>query len=219
MKSLFTASKAKCFILATCFLGVIFAANAQSTFNIETASATPETTSEYSWDGTVLTVLDGANITITGTVNNGRRVVVASGATADVTFNDLSITQETPSPFDMAGATVNLHLDGTNTLNGGTSSSNGDAALHCSEGSTLVIDGTGSLTASNSYYGAAIGGSVNENAGTITINSGTIMASCDQYAAAIGGGRVGNGGNITINGGTVTATNISMNAIGGGVLG
>jgi len=118
--------------------------------------------------------------------------------------------------FDMSGATVNLYLEGVNTLQSGK----GCAGLQCPEGGTLVIwDGpassTGSLSATGgnslteNNNGAGIGGGFDQNGGNITVQSGIIEAIGCYHSAGIGGGLAGSnggaGGTVTINGGTVTA--------------
>ena len=84
-------------IFALCFLSFAsqkMQAQTTATFNIqdEIWSSGSDIGNGCIWDGTVLTVNNGANIEITGTVTSGRRIVIASGATANVTLNDVSIT-------------------------------------------------------------------------------------------------------------------------------
>ena len=60
-------------ITATLF-AITATAHAQATFNLETGTGTG---TGWIWNDPVLTVNDGANITITGAVSNGRRIDVA----------------------------------------------------------------------------------------------------------------------------------------------
>jgi uncharacterized repeat protein (TIGR02543 family) len=175
---------------------------------------TPEDASGAGWTynsaSGVYTILDGAEVTVTGATTE-RRIVVASGAAAALTLQDASIdvSGHAACAFDTAGAVVNLILAGDNKLKGGEEA----AALHTPQGATLTITGSGSLDVSGGKGGAGIGGGKDENGGVITINGGVIDAtgggaSTDYYrgGAGIGGGKGGSGGNITITGGTVTAS-------------
>ena len=214
-----------------------FIANAQSTFNLVNATWSNGTDASNlcTWDGTVLTVNNGASIIISGTVSNQRRIVIASNANVSITFNGVSITglDTDQSPLLLnSGATLDLKIEGVNTLTAGYNS----AGIQSPQGTKLTINGTGSLAAKGGNRGAGIGGGDGgyvggESGGDITINGGTIVATSDGGGAGIGGasggigiggvggggGAGGAGGHITINGGTVTATSKSSGAgIGGG---
>ena len=67
---------------------------ATSDFNLQTRTGNPGAPAEYAWDGKekVLTVKDGANITVTGAVTDGSHIEVATGAKATITFEDVSIS-------------------------------------------------------------------------------------------------------------------------------
>ena len=130
----------------------------------------------------------------------------------------------------MPGGTMNLTLDGNNTI---TANSN-LAGIYVPVDATLVIteESTGSLTVSGSD-GAGIGGAWyaptgktgNFDCGTVVINGGTIAATGSGVCAGIGGAydddnqTGGNGGTVTINGGTVTATGGVSNVFGGAGIG
>lgn len=158
-------------------------------------------------------------------------IVVSSGATANITLNNVNIdisAKNYTCAFDMAGATVNLTLSGENTLKSGI----GMAGLRVPVGASLTIteQSTGSLEAtainSNGHNpGAGIGGSHAESCGTVTINGGTVTATggadAGRGGAGIGGSCDSNGaesgGTVTITGGTVTAKGGARSAgIGGG---
>jgi hypothetical protein len=201
---------------------VVLTAKAQSTFNLETGSGNGNS-SNYSWNGTVLTVNDGADITITGTVNNGRRIDVAANATVTVTINNLNIDGlYMVSAFLLhGGANVTLLLSGTNNLN----SSSRSAGIEAPGGTTLTIDSKlasgstdGSLTAIGNSA-AGIGGGFLSPSGDITIMGGTITANSFNGGAGIGGGLGAAGGNITIIGGIVTANGGNYGARGGAGIG
>ena len=165
----------------------------------------------------VLTVKDGANIIITGSVNNSKRHIdVAPNATVNITIKNCSITDITTygCPFYLfSGATVTLTLEGNNIF----TARSGWPGINTT-GATLIIEGTGSLTATGGDGAAGIGGVGGSNGadrgtscnttlkvgnpgnkgsdgGTIIINSGSITAKGGSRGAGIGGGGGGNGGN------------------------
>jgi len=202
--------------------------------NIDLSEGSPLRIGEgWVFANNVCTVLDGADVVITGSVTGQKRVEVAANSLANMTLNNVSITglgnDRTPLLIN-AGAEVNLTLEGNNVLKAGRSR----AGLQAAETTTLTIDGTGSLTVEGGAYGgAAIGGAFREGCGKITINGGTITANAVESGsyfggAGIGGGGAGiiffsfagiggTGGDITINGGTVTANgNTGGAGIGGG---
>jgi len=203
-----------------------------NSINLSTLS-TPQVGNGWVFANNVCTILNGADVTVTGTNSNQRRIEIAAHATANITLNDVSITglgnNQTPMLLN-SNATLNLTIEGNNTFSAGRSR----AALQAAESTTLTINGTGSLTTTGGTYGgAAIGGAFCEGAGTITINSGTITANAVESGsycggAGIGGGGAGiiffsfqgvggTGGDITINGGVVTANGYTGAAgIGGG---
>lgn len=178
---------------------------------------------DYDYAGGVLTVKSSIPITISGTSSDC--IVVAAGVNADITLNNVVIKTTNSRPFDMNGAEVTLHLQGTNSF----TSPDYKAALFCPKGSKLTIDGSGTLTATVGSRGgaAAIGGESAETGsefrdwrvdsavcGEIIINNGTVNANCPvqipneaMYGNAYTGIAIGGqeGGPITINGGTVTA--------------
>ena len=160
----------------------------------------------------IYTVLNDANVTITGTSENERRIIVAANATANITLKNATIFLEFQTPFLLNnGANVMLTLLETNILTGGR------AGVQTTN-ATLTIDGTGSLIATGGD-GAGIGGGDSRNdfnnGGNITINDGIVTAIGGSSSAGIGGSWNGTGGNITINGGVVTARGGSA-GIGGG---
>ncbi|MDR0914666.1 MAG: hypothetical protein LBM65_05850, partial [Oscillospiraceae bacterium] len=161
------------------------------------------------------TILDKADVTITGTIADNTYVKVAAG-TSTVTLEDASITTNlaNTSAFKLeSGAVLSLILEGTNTL---AAENNDCAGLEVPVGAEVTISGTGTLTARGGYQAAGIGGA-KASSGTINIESGTVTAYGGSRGAGIGGGANGNGGTIIINGGTVTAYGATTAAgIGGG---
>jgi len=199
-------------------------AQAASDFNLAsgTGSCATVVPAECTWNGTVLTVLDGADITVTGMVDNGRRIEIAPGAKSALTLSGASITLpkgNNSSPLQLnAGAILTLTLAG-GTVNTLAARSGGTAAgLQAPAGTTLVIQGSGELDANSGGHGAGIGGSEGQAGGVITINDGTVNA-ISGGGAGIGGGANGAGGAITINGGTVKAdaTGSTCTSCGAGI--
>ncbi|MCL2054474.1 MAG: InlB B-repeat-containing protein [Oscillospiraceae bacterium] len=162
------------------------------------------------WADPFLTINDGANIIITGTWWQSRRIRIAEGATASITLYNLSLDNTGGSYLNTISlednAKLTLTIEGTNTL---TASSSG-AGIRVPQSATLIINGTGSVTITGGNNAAGIGLSSydsSDTAGTIIIQSATVTAIGGINAAGIGGdGSGGNGGAVTIQGGVVTAT-------------
>ena len=193
----------------------------------------------WTYAGNIYTILSGANVTVTGDnqspAASERRIVVAAGATANITLQNLTIDVSAidgACAFDVTGATANLTIVGDNFLKSGASRAGIEVP---GPASTVIIDGfpsgssTGNLTVIGGGLpddrvsmnsGAGIGGTNGQAGGTITINGGTIEAVSNGRGAGIGGGgnsgAGGGGGVITITGGTVTATGRNGAGIGGG---
>jgi hypothetical protein len=189
-----------------------FAEGITATFDIETASWSTGTdaSNRCEWDGTVLTVNNGANIAVTGTVTDGRKIVIASFSTANLTLRNSSITVDdgsgaSSSPIYAVSANLFLTLEGSNVFRTGANSSYGIFA-----GGNLVIDGSGSLDVSS---GRGI------YAKNITINSGTITSVASfSNSTGIGSSSSSNSDftSVTINGGNITARGRGDNSgIGG----
>ena len=202
---------------AVCTLFTITAMG-QNTFDLAnvTWSNGDHASNKCEWNGTILTVKDGANIKITGSVTGGKRIVVAENAMAKITLDGVSITQlgNNQSPLLLnSGANLTLVLWSRNTLIAG----NYSAGIEAPEGTTLTIGGTGELDV---YGGAGIGnfaagagaaigggggsyglvsGTIGTAGGNITITDGIITArggragSSSEPAAGIGGGSAGDG--------------------------
>ncbi len=220
-----------CFALLAGILPVTAEAATAGGFTIE--GGTQGT--DYSYSDGVLTINNGANLTISTNGQTSDRIAIASGATANITLAGVNITpsqvtgaNQNPA-IDVTGATLNLTLQGTNSLTGGTQNDYqyGAPGIQVPSGATLTIDGPGNLTATGTDSCAGIGGGYKGNGGAITINGGSVTANGGNNAAGIGGGQGaanisggydgGDGGTITINGGSVTANGGNNAAgIGGG---
>ena len=152
----------------------------------------------------------GHIITQNLTAISGPRIVVESG-THNITFHGLNIINTEVGV--MSGATMNLTLEGSNTIKGT------ECGIYVPKGATLVItaENAGSLDVSGNYS-AGIGGAFYDpngdygdiDCGTVIINGGNITATGGSRSAGIGGAtgdntNDGKGGNITINGGKVVA--------------
>jgi hypothetical protein len=177
----------------------------------------------YTYASNTVTITTDGLYILTGATTT-KQVTVASGVTADIILDNASIGLSAGStPFNMTGATVNLLLEGTNSLTTEigdyTNTTPGLRAPGGTPNSVLVIGGSDTLTVSGR---AGIGGDKDESCGNITINGGTINAN-GYDGAGIGSGRGYGGsinnsaGRITINGGTVKAKTTDWGAaIGGG---
>lgn len=193
----------------------VFAVSSGATIDMSDSSIANGTSGTgWTYTDNVYTILDGADITITGTSANNRRLLVASGARATITLEGTNITSSVDfeSPLQLSsGASVNLFLVGANSVTGITQA----PGINTTD-ARLVIDGSGSLTAQGSPYWPGIGGGLNYPTGTIIINGGVINASGGECAAGIGGSWGYDGGNIEINGGVVTAQGSYGDGIGAG---
>ena len=150
--------------------------------------------------------------TITQNIQSGvveaAKILVESG-THNITFSGLNLSSA--SVGIMPGGTMNLTLEGSNTIQGDVNK----AGIYVPIGASLVIteESIGSLTVSG-RDGAGIGGSWyaptgetgNFDCGTVVINGGTLSATGSGVCAGIGGAydddnqTGGNGGTVTIPG-------------------
>lgn len=138
--------------------------------------------SDYSYSNGVLTVNDGANITISmasgATTPTSDRIVVAENATATITItlNDVNIkgsanNGNVPSAIDLSpNATLMLVLseNSTNTLAGADGGGyDGAPGIHVPDSAALIIRGGGSLTvtggsSTTNFGGTGIGGAIDD---------------------------------------------------------
>lgn len=163
----------------------------------------------------VITIADGATVTLTGAAKEN--VTVVCGENSKVTLKNVVLNctanNKRSMTYNRVGTDFTITLVGTNDITcryfPGIGVLSGRA----------TFDGTGSLTVFGGGGGAAIGGEVGSGMGEIVINSGDITARGGQNGPGIGGGMGGNlNKNITINGGTVSARGGSAAAgIGGGL--
>ena len=138
--------------------------------------------SGYSYDAEthVLTVNDGADITISGTTTQDHIVVADSAAAAitlngaDIQFSDGSASYGSADETDAGNAcalsvennaSLILNLSGEKTPKSGA----GRAGIHVAENASLTIRGDGKLTVTGGNCAAGICGGLWNNAGNITI--------------------------------------------------
>ena len=142
--------------------------------------------SSYSYANGVLTVNDGANITISmdssETTPTSDRIVVAENATATITLagvnikgSDLDSNQNiaAKSAIDLSNGsilTIDLSANAENTLTGGSGSTDGSGApgIHVPDSASLIIRGEGNLSVSGGTSNIAWGGvGIGGNAGSV----------------------------------------------------
>ena len=170
----------------------------------------------WKYEDYVLMVYAGADVVITGTAPDCRRIMVSALPGADevpkltrahITLYNVNITKlendQCPLQID-DDCTLNLAISGINIFKAGDFC----AGIGVPISSSLTIWGSGTLHATGGEGGAGIGGNISCSCGSVTINSGTIVANGGFRAAGIGGGNGGSGGNIRINDGKVTATGL-----------
>lgn len=126
------------------------------------------------------------------TYNGSNTITVESGVAADLTISDLTITAEdAPAIYVEAGATLNLTVEGTNSLTGGDGfagicvepaydadwsyDADASAKLYISGGGTLTATG-GDGDATNGTYGggAGIGGNGEDQTGGDAVDFGLV---------------------------------------------
>ena len=156
---------------------------------------------ELESDGVTVLVKDG--MTLTGTLSENYKIVIADGAT--VTLEGVTIDGTNDNNYAWAGitclgdATIIL-ADGTvNTVKGFYEEFPG---IYVPDSKALEIKGglagTGKLTASSNGNAAGIGGGKALACGSIIIVGGTVTATGGGKAAGIGGGEAAACGSITI---------------------
>lgn len=217
-KKLLSAILTACMVL-TLLPTAALAATGTGTYGAFTVTYDGDTPT---YSSPILTLGTGT-YTISGTTTTADRIVVSSGATANITLIGVNIDVSGTADacaFDISGATVILTLSNTNVLKSGHQA----AGLRVPTGASLTITkaSTGSLDASSvsdngkTIAGAGIGGSIFQGCGTVMINGGTVTAtggitSGGNSGAGIGGGGSNNilsvfdGGTVIITGGVVTA--------------
>ncbi len=177
----------------------------------------------YAYNNGVLTVNDGANITISmagdATTPTSDRIVVAENATATITIAGVNIKGSdcdgsqviaAKSAIDLSNGsilTMDLSANTENTLAGGNGITEGSGApgIHVPDSASLIIQGEGSLsvsggTSSTAFCGVGIGGNAS------TTSDGEACGTVIIFASD----------NVTITAGQAGSGSDSADDIGGG---
>ena len=177
---------------------------------------------DYTYENNVLTIKNGASITIRNTEPNTATTdrIEVEGNYAYITLAGVNIdvsASENTAAFknNNNGLGITLAEYSVNKLKSG---SNCAGLQMMAERNRLYIGGEGELIATGGSGGAGIGGGYNGSCSGISITEGTVTATGGSGGGAgIGGGNFYPGSNISIEGGTVTATGSGGGAgIGGG---
>lgn len=175
----------------------------------------------YTYENDILTLEDGADVTVSSSGPVSTRIQILPGAAAALTLSGITMLSDASCIRVDTGATLTLHLSGSNSL----TTWNRDEA-NISNAGTLIIDGDGTLHAGSigERYAAIIGGDAGESGGKIVINSGTIVMDWTNGSAIFGAGiGAGNppdynvpssGGETIVNGGTIVMANKGSSFIG-----
>ena len=142
-------------------------------------------------------VVDG--MTLTGRPITGVILSVADGAT--ITLRNVTINGEIWEMYNSTSTRLSCEGDATIILEGTNyvqTCYQAYPAIYVPEGHTLTIKGTGTLTAEGGEHGAGIGGGNNRPCGNIVIEEGRVEARGSGGAAGIGGGENSSCGDITI---------------------
>lgn len=196
---------------------------ADSAFNITGGTAN----TDYTYSNGVLTVKDGANLTISmangATTPTSDRIVVDAGASASITLNGVNITGASADDALFTSATSAIELSdnsiltltlaqsSSNILTGGSGGTNsaGAPAINVPEGTTLTVlcgneDDNDHICGENCGSLSATGGSADADAGGVGIGGG-IQGSSGPGSSGPTIESCGTvlllGGNITVNGG------------------
>ena len=227
----FTKGIICCFVLAFCAVGIalLVPTKGQSPINVSAATGTleffnietavgGETGTGWSFDGTILTLNNDANIEITGTVSNGRRIEIDAEATVALTLNNLTIerfgTERKEAISIKRDSVVTLELIGENTLEGSGIAGNSIYASGCE----VVINGAPDsiLNAPDSIYCRELkinnakinaGGATNAPAlvaNKIEINNSDVIAT-GSYVGTRAGINISSDGELKIINSIVTA--------------
>ena len=209
-------------------LGALLAVSAAPTAARADAAGAFEVTGgaqgeDYAYSDGVLTVSDGADITVSmtdgSTEPTSGRIVVAANATATITLNGVSVTG--PGPDISSGAPAqsaidvgeNAHLilnlkdETSNVLTGGSGGTDlGAPGIHVPSSASLVVQGSGGLSvqggsSTTTYGGNGIGGKPNTQQSGGACGTVIILAT----------------GNVTVTGGTGQTSSSGGADIGGGL--
>ena len=182
------------------------------------------TENSYTYSNGVLTVNDGANITISmvsgATEPASDRIVVAANATATITLAGVNIEGSdrddaqniaAKSAIDLSNGsilTIDLSANAENTLTGGSGNTDGSGApgIHVPDSASLIIQGEGNLSVSGGTSNIAWGGvGIGGNAGS----GGDAGEACGTVICFASG-------SVNITAGASAEGNLPADDIGGG---
>ena len=160
----------------------------------------------YEQNGRIVTLKDGADVTVSSSGQTSDRILVENGASATLHLQGVEMLgSEAPIILDY-NSTLTLILDDYYVNNIETIGELGSAAIETKSSSKLIICGIGELNATGTAGGSAIGtGEVNGGNGRIQIENGVINAQGGEDAAGIGGGVESQNMRIEISGGEIHA--------------
>lgn len=190
---------------------------------------------DYTYSDGVLTLLDGADVTVSSNGTTSDRIVVDGGENVDPAVEASLTLNGVDFKGTEAGILVKWGSSLTLTLEAGsynsfeserivdTYSQENHAAIEIEHLTSLTIQGTGQLLAKSEDGAAAIGGASSYVATSeINITGGNIKAYTGGHASAIGGGDHGASLDINISGGKIFAGfessgEVAAGGIGGGM--
>lgn len=197
---------------------------------INLSEATPPASGEgWTYESGMFTIIDGANVIVSGETKN-KRIVVEPSATVTITLENANIDASSitvAAPITVTDANVTIYLHGKNYLQANTGADYSHAAIEQNGSGLLTFESSvvcpecdcgpcdysneGVLYAFGGRYAAGIGGKRGFSYGKIVINGGIIFSRGDtSRGAGIGGGRQGVGGDsIIINGGIVCPVGVN----------
>jgi hypothetical protein len=183
-------------VFAACLLTSCAAWAGSTAFTIDVSDSVTAVGATWVYDNATKIFTVTGNVTITGStvidpdptppIVNGNRIMVAAGASVDITFKDAAIVVVNDDSCALEikpGATVNLTVSGSsqNVLKSGKN----HAGLQVPDGATLIITAasTSYLMATGGEYGAGVGGGMESDSGSITIEGGGVFAQGGYYGA------------------------------------
>lgn len=180
---------------------------------------------DYTYSDGVLTLLDGADVTVSSNGTTSDRIVVDGGENVDpaveasLTLNGVDFKGTEAGILVKWGSSLTLTLE-AGSYNSFESERENHAAIEIEHLTSLTIQGTGQLLAKSADGAAAIGGASSYVATSeINITGGNIKAYTGGHASAIGGGDHGASLDINISGGKIFAGFESLGEVAAGGIG
>ncbi|MED9780221.1 MAG: Ig-like domain-containing protein [Peptococcaceae bacterium] len=180
---------------------------------------------DYTYSDGVLTLLDGADVTVSSNGTTSDRIVVDGGENVDpaveasLTLNGVDFKGTEAGILVKWGSSLTLTLE-AGSYNSFESERENHAAIEIEHLTSLTIQGTGQLLAKSADGAAAIGGASSYVATSeINITGGNIKAYTGGRASAIGGGDQGASLDINISGGKIFAGFESLGEVAAGGIG